>query len=631
MLKILEVIRLPDTSFGFENVLLHNKDDFGERDDIYVKIDNTIYRSISNEIEKGKIGLGAIHRNHHYFELGKKIKVMELKSFERDENFTNKLVIKIARYKKKSSDNSIIIIPDEFIAYLNKRFANFFFCENQKHIYDFLGDRYLSGHVSDGCGFIGPDTEISLVTDDVNLNIVEASMNKELFKKDFNFEEIGIGGLDDTLANILRRGLSSRAINPELIEKMGLSHVKGMILFGPPGTGKTLIARNIGKLLTTTNEPTIINGPEILNKFVGQSEENMRNIFLPARTDFAQNGIRAQLHVYIFDEIDAICKKRGRSGTQSGVNDNLVNQLLTIMDGVDSLPNIFIIAMTNRIELLDDALLRPGRFEVKMRIGLPNKNGRKQILRIHTNKMRDNSMMDPIDLDKFSDMMENFSGAEIESVVKNASSFAINEVLMLETKDIKCEDILVTNNHFMQSLNEIKPAFGNNKRNIEKLLPRNFVELKGEHMETFYKLMEITKNENRLDRILIKGPKKVGKTTLISKLALDSDIKFVKLIRPVDVVRKDEFNKSEFLIDTMMDAHISLTSLIIIDDIEIIMNFVDLGYNLSFSNKLYQTMITMLKTVPEEVNNCANIICTTSCDRLCDLVKDYFDEIIELE
>lgn len=138
------------------------------------------------------------------------------------------------------------------------------------------------------------------------------------------------------------------------------------------GTGKTLIARNIGKLISPNKEPIVINGPEILNKFVGQSEENLRKAFKSAIDDYNDNGDDSSLHIIIFDEIDAICRKRG--STQSHTTDTIVNQLLAIMDGVNKLNNIFVIGMTNRIELLDPALLRPCRFEIKVEIGLPDNN-----------------------------------------------------------------------------------------------------------------------------------------------------------------------------------------------------------------------------------------------------------------
>ena len=175
----------------------------------------------------------------------------------------------------------------------------------------------------------------------------------------FDFNNLGIGGLDTEFKEIFRRTFATRLFPPKVIQSLGINHVRGMLLFGPPGCGKTLMARKIGGMLNGP-EPKIVNGPEILNKFVGASEENIRNLFADAENDYKANGDKAELHVIIFDEIDAICKQRSGSSAP-GSHDSIVNQLLTKIDGVDSLNNILLIGMTNRKELLDDALLRPGR------------------------------------------------------------------------------------------------------------------------------------------------------------------------------------------------------------------------------------------------------------------------------
>ena len=163
---------------------------------------------------------------------------------------------------------------------------------------------------------------------------------------DFKFEDMGIGGLDKEFSAIFRRAFASRIFPPGLIENMGIQHVKGILLFGPPGTGKTLIARRIGKMLNA-REPKVINGPEVLNKFVGQSEENVRKLFADAEKEYKEKGDESGLHIIIFDELDAVCKQRGSgAGGGTGVGDSVVNQLLSKLDGVDQLNNILLIGMT---------------------------------------------------------------------------------------------------------------------------------------------------------------------------------------------------------------------------------------------------------------------------------------------
>lgn len=168
------------------------------------------------------------------------------------------------------------------------------------------------------------------------------SRPKDVFRSDFDFEKMGIGGLDKEFSDIFRRAFASRVFPPAVIQKLGIQHVKGMLLYGPPGTGKTLIARQIGKMLNG-KEPKVVNGPEILNKYVGQSEENIRNLFQDAETEYAEQGDSSELHIIIFDEIDAICKQRGSTNSSSGVGDTVVNQLLSKIDGVNALNNILVI------------------------------------------------------------------------------------------------------------------------------------------------------------------------------------------------------------------------------------------------------------------------------------------------
>ena len=182
-------------------------------------------------------------------------------------------------------------------------------------------------------------TTIELVKNaKANIKITGSSSGKanQLFEKGFNFEEMGIGGLDAQFKEIFRRAFASRLVPPEILKKMGQHHIRGMLLFGPPGCGKTLIARKIGKALHA-KPPKIVNGPEILNKYVGASEENIRALFKDAEDEQAEKGDDSELHIIIFDEFDAISKVRGTTGGGTGVNDSIVNQLLSKIDGVESL------------------------------------------------------------------------------------------------------------------------------------------------------------------------------------------------------------------------------------------------------------------------------------------------------
>jgi vesicle-fusing ATPase len=156
-----------------------------------------------------------------------------------------------------------------------------------------------------------------------------SSTGAKIFRPDFNFEKLQIGGLDTQFGDIFRRAFASRVYPPSLLKQMGMDHVRGLLLHGPPGCGKTLIARKIGAVLNA-REPKIVNGPEILNKYVGQSEENIRELFKDAEEEQAEKGDDSELHIIIFDELDAICKSRGSSRDGTGVGDSVVNQVVQL-------------------------------------------------------------------------------------------------------------------------------------------------------------------------------------------------------------------------------------------------------------------------------------------------------------
>lgn len=251
-----------------------------------------------------------------------------------------------------------------------------------------------------GYGVVTTQTKISFCTADGSAVMLSGAAVKggaqqqSLFDQGWKFDDMGIGGLGTQFQEMFRRAFVSRIFPAETIEALGISHTKGMMLYGPPGTGKTLMARKIGNMLNG-QEPKIVNGPEIMSKYVGESEENVRALFEDAEKEQNERGENSKLHIIIFDEIDAICKERGSTSGGTGVADSVVNQLLSKIDGVDSLNNVFLIGMTNRLDMIDEALLRPGRFELKLQIGLPDEPGRLEIFKIHTKKLTDNGYLDP--------------------------------------------------------------------------------------------------------------------------------------------------------------------------------------------------------------------------------------------
>ncbi|RDL41279.1 p-loop containing nucleoside triphosphate hydrolase [Venustampulla echinocandica] len=427
---------------------------------------------------------------------------------------------------------------------------------------------------------------------------------------DFKFEDMGIGGLDTEFSAIFRRAFASRIFPPGLIEKLGIQHVKGILLFGPPGTGKTLIARQIGKMLNS-REPKVINGPEVLNKYVGQSEENIRKLFADAEKEYKEKGDESGLHIIIFDELDAVCKQRGSgAGGGTGVGDSVVNQLLSKLDGVDQLNNILLIGMTNRMDMIDDALLRPGRLEVHMEISLPDEAGRAQILKIHTSKMRDNNVMDSdVDVMELAHVTKNFSGAEIGGLVKSASSFAFNRHVKVGTVAGVSDDIenmKVNRADFLNALEEVKPAFGVSEEQLETAMKHGIVHFSPNIDNILSQgalAVDYVKSapEASLLSVLLHGPPGSGKTAIAAKIAKDSGFPFIKLISAENMVGFSEMAKVQYLQKMFTDAYKSPLNCVIVDNIERIIEWSNIG--LRFSNPVTQALMVLIAKEPPHASS----------------------------
>ncbi len=426
-----------------------------------------------------------------------------------------------------------------------------------------------------------------------------------IIQPNFKFEDMGIGGLDKEFSAIFRRAFASRIFPPGLIEKLGIQHVKGILLFGPPGTGKTLIARRIGKMLNA-REPKVINGPEVLNKYVGQSEENIRKLFADAEKEYKEKGDESGLHIIIFDELDAVCKQRGSgAGGGTGVGDSVVNQLLSKLDGVDQLNNILLIGMTNRKDMIDDALLRPGRLEVHMEISLPDENGRVQILNIHTAKMREAGNLDPdVSIEELAHTTKNFSGAEISGLVRSATSFALNRHVKVGTVAGVADDvdkITVNRNDFEHAFDDVKPAFGVSEDEMQRCLRGGIIHFSPSIDNILNEANLIVQQVQEPDSTplfsaIMHGPPGSGKTALAAKVALDSNYPFIKMISADNMIGFNESMKIEHMRRIFDDAYKSPLSVVLIDNIERIVEWVPIGPR--FSNAVLQALMVLLKKEP---------------------------------
>jgi vesicle-fusing ATPase len=311
-------------------------------------------------------------------------------------------------------------------------------------------------------------------------------------------------------------------------------------------THNTLIAKQIGKILNC-KEPKIVAGPELLNKYVGESEKAVRDLFNDAYDDTEGKD----LHLIILDEIDSLCKQRGTSTSDTGVGDKNVNQFLTMIDGPKSLNNVLLIGMTNRKDILDDAIMRPGRLEIVIEIGLPTEEGRIDILNIHTKKIRENKCItDDVSIIDIAKNTKNYTGAELEGLIRSATSYAISrEINISENKiDTKKEfNIKLTSDDFIKALNDIVPLFSKTSDEINELISTPFIEWNSE--------LTLLKNDliNKITKLkfgniiseLIYGLPYIGKTKFVAHVANLSNIACVRIITPEKLLKVSD--KSSYI------------------------------------------------------------------------------------
>ncbi len=283
------------------------------------------------------------------------------------------------------------------------------------------------------------------------LRLVHPTLMREVFVEVPEVRWEDIGGLEDVKQQ-LKEAVEWPMKNPEVFEKMGIRPPKGILLYGPPGCGKTLLAKAVA---TESGANFIaVKGPEILSKWVGESEKAIREIFRRAR--------QVAPAVVFFDEIDSIAPARGFRH-DSGVTDRIVNQLLAEMDGIQTLKNVVVIGATNRADIIDPALLRPGRFDRIIYVPPPDKKSRLEILKVHTRKV---PLAEDVDLERLAALTEGYSGADLEALVREAVILALREEFKPRPVSMK---------YFMEALKIVKPSL---TRDVMERYQRTYEALK---------------------------------------------------------------------------------------------------------------------------------------------------------
>jgi transitional endoplasmic reticulum ATPase len=276
---------------------------------------------------------------------------------------------------------------------------------------------------------------------------VDPSALREIFAEvpDVPWEDVG--GLEDTKER-LRETIQWPLEYPQVFDTLDMEAAKGVLLFGPPGTGKTLLAKAVAN--EAESNFISIKGPELLNKYVGESEKGVREVFAKARENAPT--------VVFFDEIDSIAVERGTNTGDSGVGERVVSQLLTELDGLEELEDVVVVATTNRPDLIDSALLRPGRLDRQIHVPVPEEEGRQKIFEVHT---RDKPIADDVDLAWLAGETDGYVGADIEAVCREASMAASRELIGSvdpEEIDESVGNVRISKSHFEEALDEVGPS-----------------------------------------------------------------------------------------------------------------------------------------------------------------------------
>jgi transitional endoplasmic reticulum ATPase len=373
-----------------------------------------------------------------------------------------------------------------------------------------------------------------IINDSTNITVSEESAKAVQISKEGGVPSItyeDIGGLGNAVGRV-REMIELPLRHPELFKRLGVEAPKGVLLHGPPGTGKTLIAKAIASE-TNANFYTI-GGPEIMSKYYGESEEKLRNVFQQAE----QNAPS----IIFIDEIDSIAPKREEVSGE--VERRIVAQLLSLMDGMSTRGKVVVIGATNRINAIDPALRRPGRFDREIEIGVPDRNGRLEILQIHTRGM---PIAKDVNLEKLADISHGFVGADLQALAKEAAIRALRRVLPevdLSSESIPADTlrkIIVTMQDFMDVIKEMEPSA---MREVFVEVPDvkwedigGLSTIKQELQEAVEWPLKYQKLFTHADAvppkgILLYGPPGTGKTLIAKAAANESEANFISIKGP---------------------------------------------------------------------------------------------------
>jgi transitional endoplasmic reticulum ATPase len=375
-----------------------------------------------------------------------------------------------------------------------------------------------------------------------------------------------IGGLGDEVRKV-REMIELPLRHPELFERLGVEAPKGVLLHGPPGTGKTLLAKAVAG--ETNANFVSIGGPEVMSKFYGESEERLREIFKQAEENAPS--------IIFIDEIDSLAPKRDEVTGET--ERRVVAQLLALMDGLEARGKVVVIGATNRPNALDPAIRRPGRFDREIEINIPNRNGRLEILQIHTRGM---PLSEDVDLEKLADLTHGYAGADLSALCKEAAMRSLRRIipeLDLELEVIPMEilnKLQVSREDFFAALREMQPS---TLREVLIESPNvHWDEIGGlegpkrelrEAVEWPLKYGNVFEYMNATPPkgILLYGPPGTGKTMLAKAVATESEANFINIKGP-EFLSKWVGESEKAVRETFRKARMAAPCIIFLDEID---------------------------------------------------------------
>ncbi|MEM0164385.1 MAG: CDC48 family AAA ATPase [Saccharolobus sp.] len=521
-----------------------------------------------------------------------------------DKVIVRKALVKTANMVKLAPSNFSITVDPGFISYVKKRLKEFPLVEGDTVLIPVLGQAIPFTVVQ-----VKP-AGIVLVGDETIINISDKPVEPSRYPR-VTYEDIG--GMKNIIEKV-RELVELPLRHPELFKRLGIEPPKGVLLYGPPGVGKTLLAKAIAN--ETDAYFTSINGPEIMSKFYGESEQRLREIFEDAKK-------HAPAIIFI-DEIDAIAPKRDE--VIGEVERRVVAQLLTLMDGLENRGNVIVIAATNRPSAVDPALRRPGRFDREIEIPLPDKQGRLEILQIHTRNM---PLSNDVDLEKLADVTHGYTGADLAALVREAAMNALRRYLpkidlnqdkippeILESMEVKTED-------FTNAFKEIVPS---GLREIYIEVPEvrwsdigGLEDIKEELKEVIeypLKYPELYQNSGiePPKGILLFGPPGTGKTMLAKAVATESGANFIA-VRGPEVLSKWVGESEKAVREIFRKARMYAPSVIFIDEIDAIAPIRGASYDSGVTERIVNQLLAEMDGI-ENLENVAVVAATNRPDIL---------------